>query len=64
LAFRINSRNAKPVWSDLVIEQSSIKHDAIKSQGGITGGRGISESSRHMWILSLNHLASIHEAKM
>ena len=28
---------------------------SIKSRGGLTGGRGMTESIRHMWVLSFSH---------
>ena len=35
---------------------------SVKSTGGLTRGRGMQESTRHLWALSLNHLASINNA--
>ena len=48
------------LWSDLVIEQTMMR--SIKSRGGLTTGRGMTESVRHMWVLSLNYSAAIHDA--
>ena len=50
------------LWSDLVIEQTLMR--SIKSRGDLTRGRGMDESVRHMWVLSLNHCAAIHGAMM
>ena len=33
---------------------------SVKSTGGLTRGRGMQEVTRHLWALSLNHLASIN----
>ena len=54
------TRNWTSVWTDLAIEQTLMR--SIKSRGGPTGGRGMTESVRHSWVLSLNHVAMIHEA--
>ena len=35
---------------------------SVKSTGGLTRGRGMQEGTRHLWALSLNHLASINNA--
>ena len=43
-------------WSDLIIEQVMMR--SIKSRGGLTRGRGFTESTRHQWV----HTAVIHEA--
>ena len=48
------------LWSDLVIEQTLKR--SIKSRVGLTRGRGINESVRHLWVLSLNAVASINHA--
>ena len=48
------------LWSDLVIEQTLMR--SVKSRGGLTRGRGMTESVRHTWTLSLNYSASIHDA--
>ena len=34
---------------------------SIKSRGGLTGGRGMTESVHHSWVLSLSHVAMIHD---
>ena len=55
-------KNFNGLWTDLAIEQTLIH--SIKSRGGLTEGRGMTESVRHLWVLSLNYMASIHEAMM
>ena len=59
-AVRRSTRNWAGLWSDLVIEQTLMR--SIKSRGGLTRGRGMSEAVRHLWVLSLNHLGSVHQA--
>ena len=61
-AVRRSNRHWSGLWSDLVIEQTLMR--TIKSRGGLTRGRGMTESVRHLWVLSLNHSASIHQAVM
>ena len=34
---------------------------SVKTQGGLTRGRGMSENVCHMWVLSLNDTAQVHE---
>ena len=53
-------RNWTGIWTDLAIEQTMMR--SIKSRGGLTGGRGMTESVRHIWTLSLSAMASIHDA--
>ena len=48
------------IWTDLAIEQTMMR--SIKSRGGLTGDRGMAESIRHMWALSLSKMASVHDA--
>ena len=47
------------IWADLVIEQTMMQ--TIKLRGGLTGGRGMTESVRHLWALSLLQMASVHD---
>ena len=56
------SNNWTGIWTDLAIEQTLMR--SIKSRGGLTEGRGMTESVRHLWVLSLSHSASIHSALM
>lgn len=53
-------RNWTGIWTDLAIEQTMMR--SIKSQGGLTGGRGMTESVRHVWALSLSQMALVHDA--
>ena len=53
-------RNWTGIWTDLAIEQTLMR--SIKSRGGLTGGRGMTENTRHVWTLSLSHVATIHDA--
>ena len=48
------------LWSDLIIEQVMMR--SIKSNGGLTTGRGISESTRRLWLGSIHRSAAIHNA--
>ena len=48
------------LWTDLIIEQVMMR--AIKSRGGLTRGRGVSENVRVMWINSMHRCASVHSA--
>jgi len=57
---RRSDRRWAGLWTDLVIEQVMMR--SIKSLGGLTRGRGITEGVRHMWIHSMHRCASIHNA--
>ena len=35
---------------------------SIKSSGGLTRGRGFSESTRNQWIVTAHHIAGLHDA--
>lgn len=48
------------VWTDLCIEQSLMC--SIKSPGGLTQGRGLSENFRTLWVLSMSSSAKVHGA--
>ena len=48
------------LWTDLIIEQVLMR--AVKSRGGLTRGRGVSESVRVMWVNSMHRCASVHNA--
>ena len=50
----------KGIWSDLAIEQVLMR--SIKSRGGLTRGKGMTDSVRYQWVHSIHHLASIHNA--
>ena len=55
-------KNFNGLWTDLTIEQTLMR--TIKSRGGLTRGRGMTESVRHQWVLTLNQMATIHDAMM
>ena len=57
---RRTEKNWTGIWTDLGIEQTLMR--SLKSRGGLTVGRGMSESVRHQWVLSLNSSAHIHDA--
>lgn len=61
-AVRRGDRYWSGLWSDLTIEQTLMR--SVKSQGGLTRGRGMSESVRHLWVLSLSQCAGVHNAMM
>ena len=47
-------------WSDLVIEQILMK--SLKSRGGLTTGRGMTESVRNQWVHSMHRCSAIQAA--
>ena len=57
---RRTSKNWTGIWTDLAIEQTLMR--SLKTKGGLTIGRGMDESVRHSWVLSLSHTALIHDA--
>ncbi len=50
------------LWSDLVIEQTLMR--SMKTRGGLTRGRGLTESVRNQWVFSLPTSIAIHDAMM
>ncbi|KAK6175983.1 hypothetical protein SNE40_014355 [Patella caerulea] len=48
------------LWTDLTIEQTLMSR--LKGRGGLTHGRGLTESVRHMWIYTMHHFAQFHDA--
>ncbi|KAK6181746.1 hypothetical protein SNE40_009537 [Patella caerulea] len=48
------------LWTDLTIEQTLMSR--LKGRGGLTHGRGLTESVRHMWIYTMHHFAEFHDA--
>ena len=48
------------LWPDLVIEQCMTR--AIKSSGGLTRGRDMSETTRNLWVGTLHECGAIHES--
>ena len=61
-AVRRSNRHWSGLWSGLVIEQTLMK--SIKSRGGLTRGRGMTDSVRHLWVLSLSHSSIVHQSMM
>ena len=59
-AVRRSQRYWAGLWSDLVIEQTLMR--SIKSQGGLTRGKGMKANVRHLWVSSLHYTAGVHEA--
>ena len=59
-AVRRNCRYWAGLWTDLVIEQVMMR--SIKSRGGLTRGRGMTESVRLQWVCSLHKRAAVHDA--
>ena len=57
---RRTTTNWTGIWTDLAIEQTLMR--SLKSRGGLTVGRGMTESVRHQWVLSFCHSASNHDA--
>ena len=47
------------LWPDLVIEQCMMR--TVKSRGGLTHGRGMSESTRDLWVRTMHKCAAVHE---
>ena len=56
------NKNWSSIWTDLATEQTLMR--SIKSRGGLTGGRGMTESVRHVCVLSLCHVAMVHDAML
>ena len=48
------------IWTDLTIEQVMMR--SIKSRGGLTRGRGVTESVRTMWVNTAHRCSHVHEA--
>ena len=46
--------------TDLIIEQVMMK--AVKGRGGLTHGRGMTDSVRSLWVHSMHKCASVHSA--
>ena len=59
-AVRRSNRHWAGLWTDLIIEQVMMR--SIKSRGGLTRGRGITETVRLQWIYSMHRCAGIHDA--
>ena len=48
------------IWSDLAIEQVLMR--SLKSRGGLTRGRGVTESVRLIWLKTMHRCAEIHNS--
>ena len=48
------------LWTDLTIEQVMMR--CIKSRGGLTRGRGITEAVRLLWVYSMQNCAEVYDA--
>ena len=59
-AVRRENRHWAGLWSYLLIEQTLMQ--SVKTRGGLTRGRGMSQAVHHIWVLSLNHCAAVHDA--
>ena len=57
---RRSNRYWAGLWTDLAIEQVLMR--SIKSRGGLTRGRGLTESVCLQWIYSMHKCAGVHEA--
>ena len=57
---RRSSRYWAGLWTDLIIEQVMMR--SIKSRGGLTRGRGITETVCLQWIYSMHKCAGVHDA--
>ena len=59
-AVKRTEKNWSGLWTDLVIEQTLMR--SLKSRGGLTRGRGFTDSFRNVWVLSANYTAAVHES--
>lgn len=57
---RRTSRFWAGLWTDLTIEQVMMR--SVKSRGGLTRGRGVTETVLLQWIYSMHKCAAVHEA--
>jgi len=61
---RHSIRRSDRMWAglscDLVIEQTMMK--SVKGRGGLTRGRGMHETVRHVWTSTMSNCASVHFA--
>ena len=48
------------LWGDLIIEQ--VMMQSMKSNGGLTRGRGVNESARQLWLGSMHRCTEIYHA--
>ena len=48
------------LWTDIVIEQVLMR--SLKSRGGLTRGRGMTESVQQQWVYSMHACVALHDA--
>lgn len=59
-AVRRTDHHWSGLWSDLVIEQTMMR--SIKTRSGLT--RGMEDSVRNLWVLSMHSTSAVHNAMM
>ena len=59
-AVRRSNKHWAGLSTDLAIEQIMMK--ALKSRGGLTRGRGLTDSVRLMWVSTMHQMATVHAA--
>lgn len=57
---RRSSRFWAGLWTDLTIEQALMR--SIKSRGGLTRERGVTETVQLQWVYSMHECAAVHNA--
>ena len=57
---RRSPRQWSGLWTDLIIEYVLMR--SLKSRGGLTRGRGMTESVRHQWVYTMHVCATVHDA--
>ena len=57
---RHNDRVSAGIWPDLTIEQVMMK--SLKSKGGLTHGKGLTEGVRTLWVYSMHASASYQDS--
>lgn len=57
---RRSNRHWAGLWTDLIIEQVMMR--SIKTRGGLTRGRGVTETVHLQWIHSMHKCAGVHDA--
>src|SRR6218665_1725628 len=59
---RRSDRQWAGIWTDLAIEQILMR--SLKTRGGLTRGRGFTESVHLTWVYTMHRCASVHQAMM
>ena len=57
---RRSERYWSGLWTDLTIEQVLMR--SIKTRGGLTRGRGMTDTVRHQWVHTAHRTAAVHDA--